>query len=154
MQIRALGDFSVSYRISGYYPEVKQLLTVRSRLRKEVLNKLHGANIEIVSPAFMNQRQFQNGEKFIAPPKLSEEGGSAELAPESLIFDKADHAEKIHNLEDEMQSLIANIKALKEQQASAKEAETSALKNDIHQSEARLVSLENIIRKAKETPNE
>lgn len=82
MQIRALGDFSVSYRISGYYPEVKQLLTVRSRLRKEVLNKLHGADIEIVSPAFMNQRQFQNGEKFIAPPKLSEEGSSAELSPD------------------------------------------------------------------------
>ena len=38
MQIRALGDFSVGYRISGYYAEVKHLLTMRSRLRREVLD--------------------------------------------------------------------------------------------------------------------
>lgn len=153
LQILMLGDFSVNYRISGYYPQVKQLLTMRTRLRKEVLDKLHGAGIEIVSPAFMNQRQFRDGEKFMAPPKLSEEGVAAPQAPEALIFDKADRAEKIQNLENEVQSLAVEIKALKErQQACADEAEAAALKGDIRQREERLASLENIIRKAKEPP--
>ncbi|MEZ5529615.1 MAG: mechanosensitive ion channel [Porticoccaceae bacterium] len=154
VQIRTLGDFSVSYRISGYYPEVKHLLTTRSRLRREVLDHLHGAGIEIVSPSFMNQRQFRDGEKFMASPPHVEAPLSAEQAPESMIFDKADRAEKIHNLEAEAQVLVGEIKALKEELPDVEEERTGELQSEIQESEARLSTLENIIRKAKEKPNE
>lgn len=72
MQVRDLGDFSVVYRVSGYYPEVKHLLTMCSRLRKAVLDHVHEAGIEIVSPTFMNQRMIANNEQFIAEPKTTD----------------------------------------------------------------------------------
>lgn len=154
MQLRALGDFSVSYRISGYYAEVKHLLTMRSRLRREVLDKLHGAGIEIVSPAFMNQRQFNNGERFMAPAKQAVSIEPPETAPEALIFDKADRAEKIGTLEHEIQETTERIKTLKGQLPDSGDSEAGELNAEISRSEERLVHLENIIRIAKEKPNE
>jgi len=154
MQIRNLGDFSVSYKISGYYPEVKHLLTTRSKLRKEVLDKLHGAGIEIVSPTFMNQRQYQSGEKFIGIPGKPEVKQSEQEAPEAMIFDKADRAEKIHSLEDEKQAVTQELKSLKEQLQGAGEKETKVLEDEISQRETRLSELDNIISKAKKTPHE
>jgi small-conductance mechanosensitive channel len=56
VQIKELGDFSISYRIAGFLPDVKHILTSRSDLRKLVVDMLHGDGIEIVSPNFMNQR--------------------------------------------------------------------------------------------------
>ena len=38
--------------------EVKQLVTFRSGLRKAAMDALHDEGIEIVSPAFQNQRQL------------------------------------------------------------------------------------------------
>lgn len=154
VQILALGDFSISYRISGYYAEVKHLLTVRSRLHREVLDKLHGADIEIVSPTFMNQRQFNQGEKFIAVPKRRDPYETKTTSPESLIFDKADRAEKVRILKDERQELLEKIKALKEQVEEESEPQASELKGEIFKCEERMEKLENIIRIAKEQPNE
>lgn len=154
MQIRALGDFSVGYRISGYYAEVKHLLTMRSRLRREVLDKLHGAGIEIVSPAFMNQRQFNNGERFMAPARQAVSVEPPEAAPEAIIFDKADRAEKIGTLEHEIQETTERIKTLKGQLPGSGDSETDELNAEISRSEERLVHLDNIIRIAKEKPNE
>lgn len=154
VQILSLGDFSISYRISGYYAEVKHLLTVRSRLRREVLDKLHGAGIEIVSPTFMNQRQFSNGEKFIAAPKPRDPLESVNVAPESLIFDKADRAEKVRILKDERHALTEKIKALKEQLEEQDEPQVSEIKGEVFKCEERIEKLENIIRIAKEQPNE
>lgn len=65
VQILELRDFSVTYRIAGFLPEVKRLLTVRSRLQASVLDTLHGASVEIVSPTFMNQRQLAEGVRFV-----------------------------------------------------------------------------------------
>jgi small-conductance mechanosensitive channel len=154
VQILLLGDFSITYRISGYYAEVKHLLTVRSRLRAEVLDKLHGAGIEIVSPTFMNQRQLSNDEKFIAVSKQRNSLETADVPPESLIFDKADHAEKIRTLKDERKSLIEQIKGLKEQLEEQEEPQVSETKGEIFKCEARIEKLENIIRIAKEQPHE
>jgi small-conductance mechanosensitive channel len=54
VQILELGDFSVTYRVAGFLSDVKQLLSVRSRLQASVLDMLHGAGVETVSPTFMN----------------------------------------------------------------------------------------------------
>jgi len=154
VQVLTLGDFSITYRLSGYYAEVKHLLTMRSRLRQEILDTLHGADIEIVSPTFMNQRQFNNGEKFVAKPRFRDPLESENIAPESLIFDKADRAEKLRMLADEREELVGTVKVLKEQLEGQDESMFSDLKTEILKCEERIQKLENIIRIAKEQPNE
>ena len=61
VRIRELGDYSISYRIAGMLREVKLLITTGSDLRKAMLDCLHEAGIEIVSPSFMNQRALSIG---------------------------------------------------------------------------------------------
>ena len=109
VQVIGLGDFSVSYRISGLLTEVKSLLSARSRLHKAVLDALHNADIEIVSPSFMNQRPQPDGLKMIAksPGKTSQE----ESTPEDVIFDKAEEAEQKEKNKETLMQTIADIDA-------------------------------------------
>ena len=57
LQIRALHDHAVAYRIYGLLEDVSSLVTKRSELYAMVLDHLHGADVEIVSPSFVNQRR-------------------------------------------------------------------------------------------------
>jgi hypothetical protein len=107
VRIIDLGDFSVSYRAAGILDDVRQLLTARSLLRARVLDHLHAAGIEIVSPAFMNQRLVPP-ERIFTPAVESAPGErdrSAEIFPEQVIFDKADKAESIEKLRAAHESL-------------------------------------------------
>ena len=54
VHVRALGDFSVTYRVAGLLADVGSLISARSHPREHMLDALHGAGIEIVSPTFMN----------------------------------------------------------------------------------------------------
>lgn len=120
--IRELGDFSVTYRASGFYGEVKQLLTRRSDLHKSILKTLHQAGIEIVSPAFMNQRRLDPLKPVI--PEKSEAVVSGDRVvprlfasfPEELIFDKAEEAAILESLKDTRQQTAQEIAELKESQ--------------------------------------
>ena len=150
MQIRQLGDFSVSYRISGYYPEVKHLLTMRSKLHQKVLDGLHSAGIEIVSPTFMNQRQFNSDEQFVATPKKPDAFEAQHPPPETLIFDKADRAEKIEILKQEVDLLATENKELEARFSKAEDDNKPTLKAEIERRQRRINSLNNIIQKAKE----
>jgi len=99
-QILELGDFSVTYRIAGILGEVKQLLSIQSKLREKMLDNLHAAKIEIVSPTFMNQRPLKVDSTVIPQKKRSRKPKVAEetQSPEDIIFDKADEAQKIEEL--------------------------------------------------------
>ncbi|MEO1534091.1 MAG: mechanosensitive ion channel family protein, partial [Planctomycetota bacterium] len=96
VQIRELGDFSVTYRAAGFLSDVKSLLTARSRLRAAILDTLHGAGVEIVSPTFMNQRRVE--EPVIA--ERSRKDPMAKSAFESMIFDKAEDAERVERVRE------------------------------------------------------
>ncbi len=101
VQVLELGDFSVVYRAAGMLTEVKRLISVRSKLRAAMLDRLHEGHIEIVSPTFMNTRAIAPGTRFIpgewAPePRTVED----EAIPEERIFDKADEAEREKALEE------------------------------------------------------
>lgn len=115
VQIKELGDFSITYRIAGFYPEVKQLITMKSDLHKSILHKLHGAGMEIVSPAFMNQRRISHDEPIIPdtsqnhPPTLY----SPENFPEDLMFDKANLAGSIQQLKESKAQLALKIQDTK-----------------------------------------
>lgn len=90
-----LGDFSVTYKVSGFLEDSKVMLTKRSDLRKSMLDTLHQAGVEIVSPTFMNQRPQQDGTVFI--PKASIRSAAVQVAEEKtaedIAFDKAEVAE-------------------------------------------------------------
>lgn len=102
VQIIALGDFSVSYRVSGLLLEVKSLLTMRSNLFRHILDTMHNNAVEIVSPTFMNQRQVGQSGPFIpAPERIAR---PEDTNPELIMFDKANKAER-------REKLIAKLKS-------------------------------------------
>ncbi|MHC4127753.1 MAG: mechanosensitive ion channel family protein [Planctomycetota bacterium] len=134
VQVTQLGDFSVTYRVAGFLPEVKHLLTARSTLRKRIMDTLHAAGIEIVSPTFMNQRQLKPETVVIpvgaeaAPPPA---GTPEPEAPEALIFDKAEQAEEIEHLRAEQDQIAAEMKELESQLGDADEALRAQLQREI-----------------------
>jgi small-conductance mechanosensitive channel len=122
VQILELGDFSVTYRIAGLYKDVKQILSKRSELRGKVLDSLHGAGIEIVSPNFMNTRAVAPEQRFISSPKR-EENSTKEKKPEAIVFDKAEQAEFLENLREQHQRMGEDLAELKTRLGEAKDEE-------------------------------
>ena len=99
--VHELLDHAVAYRVCGFLPSIKNLLSSRSNLRKTVLAQMHGNGIEIVSPTFMNQRQLDPERKVIPErPVLHDhlKQDSVSQAPEEKIFDKAVEAESLDEL--------------------------------------------------------
>lgn len=99
VQIMALGDFSITYRVGGMLTEVRHLISSRSKLRAAILDTLHSNDIEIASPTLMNQRQFPKETKFI--PKATsivEPAGEKPANIEDIVFDKAERATKVDRL--------------------------------------------------------
>lgn len=128
VQIKDLGDYSVTYRVAGFLAEVKTLLTARSALRAATMDALHSRRIEIVSPRFHNNRTFPADQVFIPmePVAVAEEPASS--AAEKIVFDKAEAAASIESLRTAYDKLTKEIdesrQALKE--AGEKEAEKLA----------------------------
>jgi bifunctional DNA-binding transcriptional regulator/antitoxin component of YhaV-PrlF toxin-antitoxin module len=137
VHVLELGDFSVSYRISGLLKEVKFLVSARSELRSKVLDSLHDAGIEIVSPTFMNQFPITDGRVYIPkkPRKKAGDRAQKEKAPESIIFDKANQAESRDNLMEKTKDIEEKIAALQKQKSETKE---EAIQTEL---EARIESL-------------
>lgn len=100
--VRELGDFAVTYRVGGRLCDVKKkLLTARDALRVAMLDKLHAAEIEIVSPTVMSTRALPP-DTLIRPDSVAEKLAVAkaagvepgpEVSLEEVATDKADEAE-------------------------------------------------------------
>ncbi len=134
VHVKKLGDFSVTYKIAGFLSDAKKLLTVRSELRKKILDILHENGIEIVSPSFMNQRPVPDGKKFI-PELITEEkkkGNDEEECPETLIFDKAEQAEIMENLQEEAKQVKQRLDELNKKKKSTGEKERLDIEAEIH----------------------
>ena len=132
VQVVSLQDFSVLYRLAGSLEEVKHLLTVRSNLRKAMMDALHGRGFEIASPTLMLQRQLQPDAAIIPNTRhLLDDSGAAlpdADAPEAKVFDKADDAEALEQARQRLTSL----------DAAADNPERVALEQQIADLEARL----------------
>lgn len=111
VHITDLGDYSVVYRASGVLENAKHLISTKSKLREEILDALHGAGVEIVSPAFMNTRSLSAHSQVLSPADDSD-GDTLHPAPESVIFDKADEAESIENIRKKREELQEEIETL------------------------------------------
>ncbi|MBS9778592.1 MAG: mechanosensitive ion channel family protein [Gammaproteobacteria bacterium] len=137
VQVTDLGDFSVSYRVAGFLYDPKLLLTARSNLRKQVIDSLHGAGIEIVSPTFMNQRQYASDEVFVSEVKRYLEVRNKN-AEKSNVFDKAEAAEEVSELKN-------NLLVIEKSLGEAGEIDKSVLLEQQQNIENRIVELEGIL---------
>jgi small-conductance mechanosensitive channel len=147
--IMNLGDFSVTYRISGLLKDVSHILTTRSNLRQKMLDHLHRARVEIVSPTFMNTRNVTERPPFIPDryhksSALSDEPGKS--TPEEVVFKKAEEADSLEKLRDRCTAMKEELTQLK---AAGKEITNDSLKtaneNKIMQAERHVKWLEEII---------
>ena len=113
VQILKIGDFAVTYKISGFLKDVGMIVTKRSELRAQILDTLHRAGVEIMSPTVMNQRPLDPTlavipKRAITPDPVEDTGQA-----ERLMFDKAELATRIESSRAQIASLGEEIKALK-----------------------------------------
>jgi small-conductance mechanosensitive channel len=143
-----LGDFSVHYRIAGMLSEVKEILSTRSRLRAMMLDSLHRAAIEIVSPSFMNARWVKDTDPIIPPASAIPATTTAAQPskPESLVFDKADRAESIENLKKSLADLDESIGAIEKETKEATGPNKDSGRAQIETLKARRDSLAEVIK--------
>jgi len=126
VHVRQLGDFSITYRVAGLLQDVKSLVSARSRLREAVLDALHAAGIEIVSPNFMNTRALSDDKLFIPQPAPKEAPTKVTQA-EDVAFDKAEEAASAEELRKSIELLDTEILALKDQEGEAAVASVAKL---------------------------
>lgn len=114
VQIRNLGDYSVTYQVSALLREVNHLIGKRRELRARTMDVLHAEGIEIVSPSFMNTRSIEKGKAFISD--VAEEAASAAGAPspDSIAFDKAEKAGSVSKLRATLADNEARVRACNE----------------------------------------
>jgi small-conductance mechanosensitive channel len=121
VRVMELGNFAITYRISGFLAEIKHLLSVQSDLCKAVIATLHGADVEIVSPTFMNQRPLPDGLRFIPKPTVPATDAGTQPPPEvppppeELMFDKAEEAEQVERARETLESDLKELEHQAEQ---------------------------------------
>ena len=111
VQIRFLGDFSVTYQVSALLTDVNRLLDKRRELRARAMDTLHGAGIEIVSPSFMNTRAQPKNKLFIPPAAKAVATNKDTTSPDAIAFEKADKAESVEKLKESLKEIEARVRA-------------------------------------------
>ncbi len=139
VHVQQLGSYSITYKVSGMLTDVKSLLTTRSNLCRYILDVLHENRVEIMSPAFMNQRQLPVDKKII--PLTGDQEFSENVAvAEEVVFDKAETAEQ---LEKEKQQLLDKIQQCQSQSEGASEDDKKQNQKIIDQCRKQLSLIEN-----------
>lgn len=142
VHILELGNFSVTYRVSGLLEESKRLISVRSNLYACVLDTLHSQGIEIMSPSFMNQRKLSDSARIIPSTAFVTPSEILESSAEEIAFDKAELAEQLESEKLRMIQEIEKLEVSLKQVTS--EEEKKASQKAIEQMQKRLKSLEEI----------
>ena len=111
-------------------------------MRRAILDKLHAAGVEIASPTLMVQRPATAGERFIPRARPhSRRAAEFEVAPEDLVFDKADEAAMLSRLLHERADLEEHIKELHTSVRKAEEADRSPIEAELAACEKRAEEL-------------
>ncbi|WP_080523613.1 mechanosensitive ion channel family protein [Methyloprofundus sedimenti] len=139
IQILELGNYSITYKVNGMLTDVKSLLTARSNLCRYVLDTLHGNGVEIMSPAFMNQRRLPEDFKIIPADEAKQEPIESVSVAEEVVFDKAEKAEQTEKLK---QQFLDKIKECKTDLEKASEEDKERLEEIIRESNEQLKALE------------
>lgn len=150
VHVRSLGDFSVTYRAAGLLEDISSLISARSRLFAAMLDALHNAGVEVVSPNHMLTRALDPATRFLpAKQPLGSASVEVETLAEDIAFDKAENAASAEKLRQLIEDTESKIKALAKGEGGNKAA-VDALQRRLDQLEALLVSAEAQV-KAKET---
>jgi small conductance mechanosensitive channel len=145
VHVTELGNFAVTYKISGLLLEVKNLITARSRLYTQVLDTLHSAGIEIMSPAFMNQRPLADEYRAIAQPRQPTSEHLQSVA-EDIVFDKAEKAQQDEETQKQLAETLATVK---QQLADAEGVQKEKLKAKIVELEAQIATQAELAKQVK-----
>ncbi|WP_340681108.1 mechanosensitive ion channel domain-containing protein [Paraglaciecola sp.] len=121
-----LGNFAVTYKVSGMLLEVKNLLTMRSKLHCQILDTLHENDIEIMSPSFMSQRKVPDEQQvLVKAPHKKQQKDQEQTVAEDIVFDKA---EKAQQAEQDKKILVDELAEVKEQLTEADSEQKRTLK--------------------------
>jgi small-conductance mechanosensitive channel len=144
VQVIDLADHAVSYRVAGFLTDVKLFITVRSSLRKSILDALHAARVEVVSPSFMIQRRLQSDEMVLAqaPPSVGTGHAVPRKGPEDIVFDKAEAAERVEEFKRTGEQLAGEIRELEEQLKNAAKAERIPIETRLVERKAQLAAIQ------------
>ena len=149
VQVQELGDFSVIYRAAGMLEDVRTLFVKRSDLRTHMLDCLHEAEIQILSPNYINLRSLSENAPDTLPERrenLAHAGRALGAAPTDLIFDKADSAAALDSRKVDLVEVESEL-------ACEKDLDEASLKS-LEQRKKRLLShiayLEKLNQKGKE----
>ena len=149
VSITQLGDFAVTYKVNGLLQDTKFLISIQSKLHEKMLDSLHQANVEIVSPRFKNTRALPADKFFIPkqPVAVEEPPNKAEVAPESIVFEKADSAENVESLRQSLEETEQKITATKERVDKAEsEAQLATLNKELSSLNKQKENLEKLFR--------
>ncbi|WP_185236539.1 mechanosensitive ion channel family protein [Teredinibacter franksiae] len=142
VHILELGNFAVTYRVSGLLDESKRLISVRSNLYGCVLDTLHSQGVEIMSPSYMNQRKLHDGASAIPAASVVKAPDEHKSSAEDIAFDKAEKAEELENekqkLAEEIESFSIALKG------AASEEEKKTKQKAIEENKKQLKLLEEV----------
>lgn len=115
--IEKLLDHAIVYKVHGLATDINTLLSSRSKLNACVLDSLHQAGVEIVSPTFRNQRMV---DEITYIPKASKgkttkSKKSDNGEPESVVFDKANKAEQVDQTRQQIEKLEDTVDEINKQ---------------------------------------
>ncbi len=110
-QILELGNYAIEYRVSGLLSDVSTLVSKRTELRAQVVDHLHGAGIEVMTPSAMHQRPL-SGPQIPARQTVAELPAIDAGRAERIMFDKADLAARIQKIRIHCDTLRSEIKEL------------------------------------------
>ncbi|MCF8150623.1 MAG: mechanosensitive ion channel family protein [Burkholderiaceae bacterium] len=137
VKIVELGNYAVTYRVSGLLTEVKGMLSARSNFYETILDTLNGEGIEIVSPTIMNQRRLADGVR-IMPLEGNEMPDFETSKHEDIVFDKAEQAERLEKAKLDLQNEICELET---QAESAEGEEKKHIEDLIHSKRDALAGL-------------
>jgi small-conductance mechanosensitive channel len=132
-------DHAVNYRVAGFLPEMKNLISARSNLRKKILEVMHGHGLEVASPTIMDQRP-KPADSTTIPEQPVRHGAPQALsaAPEDIIFDKAEEAASLEELRQQGEEFRQQLKDLKATRKTVTGDDGQAVEREIEIAEKRL----------------
>ncbi|NNF56574.1 MAG: mechanosensitive ion channel [Acidimicrobiales bacterium] len=154
VRILDLGDYAVTYRVAGFLDETQKLLSSRSKLRGAILDCLHEASIEIMSPMYVATRNTDRLTSIPATGEAVDHHPVADVEREHQVFDKAELAGRIETKKRELSTAQTELADLANQLGTAGvenpsiRGKISARKQKMEHLVGEISELEELLRKA------
>ncbi len=137
VHVLELQNFAILYKVAGFSSDVQSMLTTRSNLCKEMLDALHHANVEIMSPTFMTQRQIKQDDAIIPTrSRRSVQKVPTEHTPEAVIFEKANRAAGLEALKDQHDKVREELAEIGVNKAKGEERDKQSERRQVLESAA------------------